>query len=391
MNLLQNPYELSYWEYDVFFQDIDVVIVGSGIVGLSAAIRLHEQEPGLKVLILERGPLPIGASTRNAGFACFGSMTELLADLDRHGEDTVWNLVRMRWEGLRRLRERVGDSGLAYKACGGFELFRSDDIEIYDRCCANLQSFNRIVRDITGVDEVFMPADKKIAGFGLDRIEHLIENTQEGQLHPGKLIQQLLAHARSSGVQIFTGLPVNELSDEGDRVVLNVGPGWDIYASRVLVATNALSRQLVKGLPVVPARNQVMITRPVPGLAIHGTFHYDQGYYYFRDIDGRLLIGGGRNLAIEEEQTPELGTTPLIRAALMRLAQEVVLPGQRFEVEKWWSGLLGMGEAKTPILKPATENIAVAVRLGGMGIAIGSLLGEQGADLVLRSRHAAGR
>ena len=59
----------SYWEQQSF-TSYDYVIIGSGIVGLSTAIELKEKFPGATVLILERGLLPTGASSRNAGFAC---------------------------------------------------------------------------------------------------------------------------------------------------------------------------------------------------------------------------------------------------------------------------------------------------------------------------------
>jgi glycine/D-amino acid oxidase-like deaminating enzyme len=72
---------ISYWEQNAWFDEIDVLIIGSGIVGLNAALHLKTKSPRLKVLILERGMLPSGASTKNAGFACFGSPSELLDDL----------------------------------------------------------------------------------------------------------------------------------------------------------------------------------------------------------------------------------------------------------------------------------------------------------------------
>ena len=87
-------YDLSYWERETFFKKLDVAVIGSGIVGLAAAIHLKTQNPGLQVAILERGPLPVGASTRNAGFACFGSMTELIDDLTRMSEDDVRFIMR---------------------------------------------------------------------------------------------------------------------------------------------------------------------------------------------------------------------------------------------------------------------------------------------------------
>ena len=82
-------YELSHWEADSFFSNIDTLIVGAGIVGLSAALHLRAKFPNRRIVVVDRGPLPIGASTRNAGFACFGSMTELLDDLSNQPEDSV--------------------------------------------------------------------------------------------------------------------------------------------------------------------------------------------------------------------------------------------------------------------------------------------------------------
>src|SRR6185312_8405304 len=73
----------SYWERTAFVDHADVIIIGSGIVGLSAALHLKRQRPDLKVTVLERGFLPSGASTKNAGFACFGSLSEQLSYLKR--------------------------------------------------------------------------------------------------------------------------------------------------------------------------------------------------------------------------------------------------------------------------------------------------------------------
>ena len=71
----------SYWELNQYFKTYDLIVIGSGIVGLSTAISFLEKRKNATVLILERGVLPSGASTKNAGFACFGSPSELLNDI----------------------------------------------------------------------------------------------------------------------------------------------------------------------------------------------------------------------------------------------------------------------------------------------------------------------
>lgn len=68
---------LSYWEYKQWLKNIDFTIVGSGIVGLCTAMFLKQRFPKKNIIILEKGIFPQGASTKNAGFACFGSISEI--------------------------------------------------------------------------------------------------------------------------------------------------------------------------------------------------------------------------------------------------------------------------------------------------------------------------
>ncbi len=376
-------YQLSYWERESFFRDIDLAVIGSGIVGLNAALRARELAPAARIAVLERGPLPLGASTRNAGFACFGSVSELLDDMDKQGEDAVWALVERRWRGLQRLRQRLGDSRIRYEGLGGFELFRPEEEEMAARCAEAIPRFNRQVRPITGLPETYRLANSRIAEFGIRGASQLIWNAGEGQIHTGEMAKALQEMALQAGIAIFHGLRVEALEEIPSGVEIQTAYGWSFRAGRALIATNGFAPQLLPELSVRPARNQVLITTPVAGLRIRGCFHYDCGYYYFRNIDNRILLGGGRNLDEAGETTDEFGTTPLIRGALLRLLHETILPGQPVDVEGWWSGILGLGHQKSPIIRQVSPHIVAAVRLGGMGVAIGALVGEEGAELAM--------
>lgn len=375
-------YELSYWERASFFRDIDVVIVGSGIVGLNAAIRLRQLRPGRRVIMLERGPLPIGASTRNAGFACFGSLSELLDDSKQQSVEEVVALAAQRYRGLQKLRERLGDSTIDYLPLGGYEVFRPEDEERYEACLAALDIFNREVAQFTNHRATYRVADTEISSFGLAGVRHLIHNRAEGQLHTGKMMAALLQKARQMGVEIFNGLGVEAVEEQPEYIEIHTTAGWSIRSRLALVATNGFARHLLPELPVRPARNQVLITKPLPGLRFNACFHYDRGYYYFRAIDGRILLGGGRNIDPAGETTDHFGTTPPIRRALEDMLHQVVAPGQGAVIDSWWSGILGVGEEKTPIIRRLNDRLVVAVRLGGMGVAIGTLVGDQAAELL---------
>jgi hypothetical protein len=95
------------------------------------------------------------------------------------------------------------------------------------------------------------------------------------------------------------------------------------------------------------------------------------------------LLGGGRFLAFEEETTDEFGSNEMIRSALAQLLHTVICPEQKPAIDSWWSGILGLGPIKKPIIEKVSSNVVVSVRLSGMGVAIGSLVGKSGADLVM--------
>lgn len=376
---------LSYWEKSAFFSDLDVVIIGSGIVGLNAAIRLREHAPHARIAVVERGPLPSGASTRNAGFACFGSPSELLDDLRQDGPDIVWPLVERRWKGLLALRQLLGESALGWEHLGGYELFSPEETAVHVSCLAEIDAYNVPLKDITGLDRVFRVADQKINSFRLGKTAHLLENIAEGQIDTGRMMQHLIAYAREKGIDIYNGLEIKMIEEKGDHIEIRTAENWQLSARQVLVATNGFARRLLPELAVTPARNQVLITTPLPQLAIRGCFHYNQGYVYFRNVGNRLLIGGFRNLDVEGETTDEFGFTPAIQSALEAFVRQVALPNQPWAIEEKWSGILGVGKSKVPIIRSVSERIHVAVRLGGMGVAIGTLVGREAAESLLES------
>ncbi len=374
---------LSYWERQSFFSNIDVLIIGSGIVGLSTAIHLKESNPKLQVVIIERGVLPIGASTRNAGFACFGSMTELIDDLSTQSEAEVFGIVEKRWKGLKALRSKLSDKQLDYKEWGGYEVFTNSDIDSYKQCLAEMSHLNNRLKEIIGTSMVYQKSDNNINTFGFDQTKHLIVNTQEGQINTGMMMKGLLEIATTAGVKIYNGIEIADWETHSNGVTVSTKDEWTIDASKLVVATNAFTTKLFPTIQVTPARNQVLITKPIPNLKVKGCFHYDKGYVYFRNIDERILLGGARNVDLQNENTDEFGDNKKIDAVLSNLLKEVILPNQPFEIDQKWSGILGVGESKRPIIKKAAQNIYVAVRLGGMGVAIGYGVGADAAKLVL--------
>tara|TARA_R110001592_G_scaffold53528_7_gene164119 strand:+ start:1366 stop:2487 length:1122 start_codon:yes stop_codon:yes gene_type:complete len=367
----------SYWEHNSYFNAIDLLVVGSGIVGLNTAIQYKKNNPKHKVLVLERGILPNGASTKNAGFACFGSPSELLDDLTTNSENEVFTLVEKRWKGLQELRKLIGDENLDFQNNFGLELFTPTDNELYNSCLEKLEYLNKNLTSIIGRNTYSTASNS----YGFNNITGIIKNQYEGQIDTGKMMTSLTSLAQSIGIQIINNINVTALNDNEKSVEVVTNEIERLQARKVVVATNGFAKELLN-LDVEPARAQVLITKPIDNLPFKGTFHYDKGYYYFRNIHNRVLFGGGRNLDFKAENTTSLENTPLIINELNRILKEVILPNTNYEIDYTWAGIMGVGETKQNIVKHYSKNIICAVRMGGMGVAIGSLIGKEAAELL---------
>ena len=369
--------QLSYWEIKNWFSQVDFTIVGSGIVGLHCALTLRERFPESKIVILEKGILPQGASTKNAGFACFGSLSEIIDDLKSHSEEEVIQLIQKRLRGLQLLRKRVGDSILDFKPYGGYELFLKEDDITYSECIQKLPFINELLKPLFKAD-VF---SKEVDRFDFKDIkEYTIFNPFEAQIDTGNMMQALLKEAASQNILILNQASVASFVDKNNSVDVMVN-NFSFTTNKLLFATNGFASQLTNNA-VKPARAQVLITEPIPNLDIKGTFHLDKGFYYFRNFEDRILLGGGRNLDFEGETTTDLSQTEIIQNRLETLLKDVILPNREFQIAHRWSGIMGIGSHKNPIVSQISENVYCGVRLGGMGVAIGSLVGKELAELL---------
>lgn len=369
--------DLSYWEYMTWFHAVDYTVVGSGIVGLNCALRLRQRFPKSKIVVLERGILPSGASTKNAGFACFGSLSEILDDLKNHSEEEVFNLVRQRQHGLNLLRQNLGDKEIGYKQYGGYEIFRKEDTSTHNDCLQHIEKVNTLLKPLFKRNVFEIVKNKQ----GFENIkENQIFTPFEGQINTGSMMVALYRKAVQNNIQIINGVSVTQYTENIKNVSIQLNNDFSFDTKKLLIATNGFAKQLLD-LDVQAARAQVLITKPIKNLKIKGTFHLDKGYYYFRNIDNRILFGGGRNLDFKTEETTAFGLTSRVQNQLELYLKEIILPHTPHAIEHRWSGIMGMGLKKEPVVKQISEHVFCGIRLGGMGIAIGSNIGHEIAGL----------
>jgi gamma-glutamylputrescine oxidase len=139
---------------------------------------------------------------------------------------------------------------------------------------------------------------------------------------------------------------------------------------------------LLPGAGIEPARGQILVTAPVPGLRWRGTYHMEKGFYYFRNVGDRVLLGGGRHLAIQEEASDEMVLTPTIQDALLGLLRQVVLPEQEVAIEHRWAGIMGFSADRMPQVRKLSPRVALGFGCNGMGVALGAQIAAEVAGLI---------
>src|SRR5690606_106323 len=155
--------------------------------------------------------------------------------------------------------------------------------------------------------------DKDISRFGFQLHPIAFSNPHEGQLHSGKLCRALEKKARDIGVEFYFGTEIKAVEEQSNGVEIRDVQGHIWQSERVLVAANGLSNALLGDLNILPARGQILVTEAIPDCPIRGCFHLDAGYWYFRNAGNRILLGGGRNLFREQEQSAGLKTTQAVQ------------------------------------------------------------------------------
>ncbi len=371
----------SVWEQESFYAPSDVIIVGSGLLGLWTAYELISSKPSLNITILEKGNTPLGASTRNAGFACFGSPGEMISDAKKMGEVAMWDIVEMRYRGIQKIRQHFSNSAIDFDNSGGYECYDSSTVnlnEIEDK----VDWLNEGMKRITRYPTTFSWQNDKIKEFGLIGFDSMIGNDLEGGIHSGKLVKELIRKVQAAGVQILFGMQVKgwETSKEGVSVKTKV---LELQTTQLILCTNGFTSDIQANPKVEPARGQVFVTAPIEGLQLNGTFHYSEGFYYFRNIGNRLLIGGARNTDFLTENSTSLAINNNIQNELERFAKKHIVTEKKFTISHRWSGIMGFSENKLPGINLIDNGVIAALCCNGMGVALSPIIAEQICEKVL--------
>lgn len=367
--------QVSIWEQQAFFAEQDLIIVGSGFAGLWAAYELRKKHAHWRILIVEKESAPKGASIRNAGFACFGSPTELMADTAYAGRNAVMEIAEMRWKGIEKIKKLFPASAIDFESCGGYECL-SSSLHNLQKMEEEVAVLNKWFEPITQQPKTFEWCNEELHKYGFKNFDALIKNKAEGYLHSGKLAKTFMRMLQQMNIDFLFGMEVLQWEEQQNGVILNTNKGIQLKARQVLFCLNAFTTSLFPQLPVKPARGQVLVTQPVKNLTCKGGFHFHEGFYYFRNIGNCILLGGARNKAIEEETTTEFSTTNFIQKELEHFLFEHILKPP-VDIAYRWSGIMAFTPGKKPMVHNYSGRIKAVIACNGMGVALTPIIAEQ--------------
>lgn len=330
----------------------DICVVGLGASGLSALRRLLPSKA--RLVGIDAVGVGAGAAGRNGGFLLSGG-----ADF------------------YHRLRARIGPSAKRL-----YEL--------------SVEARDRIVSDTPGIrrcGSLRLPADEyeeedchhQLAAMVKDGLEASWRPQEGGLLVPGDATHDPAARCRylaeqvADRVTLFGHSPALEIVPES--VVSESGT---IRAEVVLVCIDG---RLERAMPELAhrmrsVRLQMLATAAAPDVRVNRAIYHRFGLDYWQQRpDGRIALGGGRDVGGEEEETDQLGVTEAVQARLECLLRERV--GTAAQITHRWSGIVAYSRDGLPIVEEVGRGIFAAGAYSGHGNVLGTLAGESLAELAL--------
>lgn len=364
----------------------DVVIIGAGFTGISAA--LHLAEAGVSVVVVDAETPGWGASGRNGGFCCIGgSMLDDAAMTRRHGAADTARYHQTERDAVALVAGLLDRLGIDADTHSKGET----QLAHHPRAMTALRRQAEAIVRGGGPDPVLTEA-ADLAAQGLGGPFHGALTTPVGfGLNPRKYLFGLAAAAEQAGARLFQRSPVSTVTAEKSGYLVAAAQG-QVRCDTVLIATNGYSSEdLPKWLAgrYLPAQSSVLVTRPLTKseLAAQGWTSDQIAYdtrnllHYFRLMpDGRFLFGmrGG------------LGSSPGAEhgaRARTRRDFEMMFPAWRgVESAHGWSGMVCLAAGRVPYIGPVPGKPGMFAGLAyhGNGVAMGSYSGRLLADLAVR-------
>lgn len=335
----------------------DVCVVGLGGSGLAAVRELRAR--GTSVVGLDAGMVAGGAAGRNGGFLLAGVADFHHDAVALYGRERAIALYRLTIDEIGRMNQETPE---AIRLTGSLRIAASQEEE--DDCRAQLEVMRE---DALPVEWYEGPE-----GSGL-----LIPT--DGVYQPLMRCRLLARQALNEGAELFEHSAALEVGEGGVRTA-----NARVRCGAVVVAVDgALARILPELRPRIrDARLQMMATAPVSDLRLTRPVYTRWGYDYWQQLeDGRLVFGGFRDAAMEEEWTDSREPTPHVQGLQERFLREQL--GVRAPITHRWAATVSYSRSGLPILEEVRKGVWAIGAYSGTGNVVGAMCGREVARVAL--------
>jgi glycine/D-amino acid oxidase-like deaminating enzyme len=340
----------------------DVVVIGGGIIGCAAARELAAA--GLRTVVLDRDPAPAQASVRNGGGVraqCRNRVERLLA----MASIELW----------QRLLTDTG-ADIEYRRGGNLRLAYTEET-------LDALSHEAADEEADGLrTEVWRGAElRRRAPYLSDRLVGAKYCATDGHANPILATWAVVEAAVRAGVDHRPGAAATAIEIDAGRVRAVRGAGFRIETPLVVHAAGPWTPDLAPvALPIVPARNAILVTQAEPPLFGEFVSAHEVGVYVRQAAKGHLHVGGV--FTVEDTFDQRVSTGELARLA--RVVELVPALG-RVKVLRAWSGTLDRTPDHLPVIgrTDGIEGYLVAAGFSGHGFCLGPVVGRVIADLAL--------
>jgi len=367
------PLKLPSLDFD---GEVDVVVIGGGFVGCSAA--LHIAEAGQKVVVLEGNKIGWGSAGRNAGHVtAHATKLEPEAVIATYGKKYGERLNEVGAKAPEFVLNLSEEHGLDLSSVKGGIVSAAHSSAALERLrmrCQFWKDYGAPVDILDAAETADILGSDTYVGSYIDR--------RGIAINPLAFIRGLARAAIGKGAVLCEHTKVTSFSQDGNKWCVSA-EGHTVSADHVLLCTNAYTDDIWPGLKrtIIPVRGYQIWSKPLPeevrgqilrgvsaaletrrmptGLRLHG--------------DGRLQFSGGAGLG------PELAPNfPERVAAIERIFPAV----GKVEVEGWWSGWVTRGIADGWRLHRLAPGLLTAIGCNGRGVAMGPIMGRELAKLI---------